>query len=54
MTKNINRVTEVHINRWLKGTLRSGAATSGKNGVKGFTRSKKRTKALLDCEDEGD
>lgn len=43
MTKNINSVTAVHIKRWLKGTLRSGAATSGRKGVKGLTRSRKRT-----------
>ena len=43
MTRKMNNVTTVHIIFWLKGILRSGAATSGKNGVNGFTRSKKRT-----------
>jgi hypothetical protein len=35
--------TPVHINFWLKGTLVSGAATSGRRGVKGLIRSRNRT-----------
>lgn len=37
------QLTPVHIIRWLNGTLRSGAATSGKRGTKGFMRSRNRT-----------
>lgn len=36
--------TPVHISFWLKGTLVSGAATSGRRGVKGLIRSRKRTR----------
>jgi len=43
MTKKMTKVTLVHIIRWLKGTLVSGTWTSGMRGVKGFTRSRKRT-----------
>ena len=35
--------TPVHISFWLKGTLVSGAATSGRRGVKGLIRSRNRT-----------
>lgn len=35
--------TPVHINFWLKGTLVSGEATSGRRGVKGLIKSRKRT-----------
>jgi len=37
------RRTPVHINFWLKGTFVSGEATSGRRGVKGLIRSRKRT-----------
>lgn len=37
------RVTPVHIRRCWKGVLVSGTAISGIKGVKGFTRSRKRT-----------
>lgn len=43
MTKNITNVTLVHIILCWKGTLVSGTCTSGMRGVKGFTRSRKRT-----------
>lgn len=43
MTKKIRRVRPVHINFWLKGILVSGCWTSGRNGTKGLTRSRKRT-----------
>lgn len=43
MTRKIRRVTPVHIRRCWKGTLVSGTAISGIKGVKGFTRSRKRT-----------
>lgn len=48
-SRNPRRRTEhtpVHINFWLKGTFVSGAATSGRRGVKGLIKSRKRTKAL--------
>ena len=35
--------TPVHINRWLNDTFDSGADTSGRRGVKGLMRSRKRT-----------
>lgn len=40
-------LTPVHINFWLKLTLDSGAATSGRRGVKGLMRSRKRTGGQL-------
>jgi len=43
MTRNMRSVTPVHIKRCWKGVLVSGTAISGINGVKGFTRSRKRT-----------
>lgn len=43
MTKKMIRVTLVHIIRCWKGTFVSGTCTSGMRGVKGFTRSRKRT-----------
>lgn len=36
-------LTPVHINFWLKGILDSGAATSGRRGVKGLIKSRNRT-----------
>jgi hypothetical protein len=36
-------LTPVHINFWLKAIFDSGAATSGRRGVKGLMRSRKRT-----------
>lgn len=43
ITKKMTRVTLVHTIRWLKATFVSGTCTSGMRGVKGFTRSRKRT-----------
>lgn len=43
MTRKMRRVTPVHIRRCWKGVLVSGTAISGIKGVKGFTRSRKRT-----------
>ena len=43
MTKKMIKVTLVHIIRCWKGTFVSGTCTSGMRGVKGFTRSRKRT-----------
>jgi hypothetical protein len=47
MTRKIIRVNPVHINFWLKGTLVSGAATSGRRGVKGLIRSRKRSPLMM-------
>lgn len=47
MTKKINNVNPVHINFWLKGTLVSGAATSGRRGVKGLIRSRNRSPLMV-------
>lgn len=42
------RHTPVHMSFWLKGTLLvSGAATSGRRGVKGLIKSRKRTADTL-------
>lgn len=43
MTRKMTSVTLVHIIRCWKGTLVSGTCTSGMRGVKGLTRSRKRT-----------
>lgn len=43
MTRKMRRVTPVHIRRCWKGVLVSGTAISGIKGVKGLTRSRKRT-----------
>lgn len=43
MTKKIIKVNPVHISFWLNGTFDSGDATSGRRGVKGLIRSRKRT-----------
>lgn len=39
------RHTPVHISFWLNGTLVSGAATSGRRGVNGLIKSRKRTES---------
>lgn len=41
--EDLQQHTPVHISFWLKGTLVSGAATSGRRGVKGLIKSRKRT-----------
>jgi len=39
----LETLTPVHINFWLNAIFDSGAATSGRRGVKGLMRSRKRT-----------
>jgi hypothetical protein len=47
MIKKINNVKPVHIRRWLKGVFVSGDETSGKRGVKGLMRSRKRRPLMI-------
>jgi len=50
ITKKIRSVKPVHISFWLNGTFVSGCWTSGRNGVKGLMRSRKRTAQRATCQ----